>query len=102
MQRLSLLILAACLSLALTKSVSTTEKPCEDYCKIEGQNNQYECCDRNPGRCPTVKRPYCPQIHISVRSCRFDTHCEKHEKCCEEPCLTHKVCKPAIQGPRAG
>nr|XP_027210325.1 uncharacterized protein LOC113803715 [Penaeus vannamei] len=37
MQRLSLLILAACLSLALTKSVHTTEKPCEDYCRLKAK-----------------------------------------------------------------
>nr|QOL09944.1 type Ia crustin cruIa-3 [Penaeus vannamei] len=101
MQRLSLLVLAACLSLAMTTSIRTTEKPCEDYCEIEGQNNQYECCDRNSGWCPTV-RPSCLRNSGVIPYCRYDTHCEKHEKCCEDACLGQKVCKPADRRPHAG
>ncbi|XP_027212734.1 uncharacterized protein [Penaeus vannamei] len=95
MQRLSLLILAACLSLAMTTSIRTTEKPCENYCEIEGQNNQYECCDRNPGRCLDIQATICPHLHLE--SCRYDTHCEKHEKCCKLTCLPFKVCRRAVE-----
>nr|QPI70525.1 Crustin4 [Penaeus japonicus]UGN74323.1 crustin I-3 [Penaeus japonicus] len=94
MHRLSILILAASFTLALTTSVLPAGKPCEDYCEIEERPNHYECCDRNPGRCPNL-RPSCIRSSTIIPYCKYDIHCEKHEKCCEDACLSRKVCKPA-------
>nr|XP_027212781.1 uncharacterized protein LOC113805909 [Penaeus vannamei] len=51
--------------------------------------------DAPPSSGPIALRytyPFAPNLapFLVLQSCRFDIHCEKHEKCCEEPCLTHK------------
>ena len=80
-----------------------SHKPSSDSCTYWCRDGRrFYCCDDNPlgyekpGYCP-VKRPFCPhkRAYGKPELCTNDYDCGGTDKCCEDACITEKVCKPA-------
>ncbi|KAG7161393.1 whey acidic protein-like [Homarus americanus] len=98
---LRVLVLVACVAVALAHTLPPPPPPssdCTAFCvnpdPFPGAPD-YICCDPHLGRCP-LKRLICPFADVLVPSeCSKDYECEINEKCCEDACLSGKVCKAA-------